>query len=254
MSFSHLVMMCIACQNCQPIHDFPWKWTTRMRSITSVMSMIWMKLNNKDELINTTNVNDMEKNHNLWMPSKKHIMCMILTTYTQVTIRKTLWWHQWNKFHEWKQLLPVCYIWQCGWNSTFWTMVFFTYKSNLINWSISSMLLNFIHVVLLIIYSLAFLCNFIHIVEFIDIILSMWCGSFSINFIQSLVTIKGKNGLRTKSFLRIQFDICGPFYKIIVMMISLDLDGMGYSRRLYKKTIPNYKFIRGWFQTENFKK
>lgn len=42
--------------------------------------MIWMKLNNKDELINTTNVNDMEKNHNLWMSLNKHIMCMILTT------------------------------------------------------------------------------------------------------------------------------------------------------------------------------
>lgn len=94
MPFSHLVMMCIACQNYQPIHDFPWKWTTRMRLITSVMSMIWMKLNNKDELINTTNVNDLEKNHNLWMPLKKHVMCMILTTYTQVTIWKTLWWHQ----------------------------------------------------------------------------------------------------------------------------------------------------------------
>ncbi len=116
-------------------------------------------------------------------------------------------------------------------------MVFFTYKSNLINWSISSMLLNFIHVVLLIIYSLAFLCNFVHIVEFIDIILSMWCGSFSINFIQRLVTIKGKSGLRTKSFLRIQFDICDPFYKNSSDddFIGFDLDGMGYSRRLYKR-------------------
>jgi hypothetical protein len=27
------------------------------------------------------------------------------------------------------------------------------------------------------------------------------------------------------------------------------LGGMGCSCKLYKKTIPNYKFIRGWFQT-----
>jgi hypothetical protein len=26
------------------------------------------------------------------------------------------------------------------------------------------------------------------------------------------------------------------------------LGGMGYNHMLYKKTIPNYKFIRGWFQ------
>lgn len=50
--------------------------------------MIWMKINNKDELINTRNVNDMGKNHILWMPLKKHIMCMILTTYTQVTFER----------------------------------------------------------------------------------------------------------------------------------------------------------------------
>jgi len=36
--------------------------------------------------------------------------------------------------------------------------------------------------------------------------------------------------------------------------IEVGLGGMGYSCRSYKKTIPNYKFIRGQFQTLNFKK
>jgi hypothetical protein len=36
--------------------------------------------------------------------------------------------------------------------------------------------------------------------------------------------------------------------------IEAGLDGMVYSRRLYKKTIPNCKFIRGQFQIEFFKK
>jgi hypothetical protein len=39
-----------------------------------------------------------------------------------------------------------------------------------------------------------------------------------------------------------------------MMMISLELSGMGYSRRSYKKTIPNSKFVKGWFQTEIFRK
>jgi hypothetical protein len=32
--------------------------------------------------------------------------------------------------------------------------------------------------------------------------------------------------------------------------IGVDLGGMGHSCRSYKKTIPNFKFIRGRFQTE----
>jgi len=32
------------------------------------------------------------------------------------------------------------------------------------------------------------------------------------------------------------------------------LGGMGYSHRSYKKTIPNYRFIRGRFQIGIFKK
>jgi hypothetical protein len=36
--------------------------------------------------------------------------------------------------------------------------------------------------------------------------------------------------------------------------IGVGLGEMGYSRRLYKKTIPNSKFIRGQFQTKIFKK
>jgi hypothetical protein len=32
--------------------------------------------------------------------------------------------------------------------------------------------------------------------------------------------------------------------------IGVGLGGMGYNDRLYKKTIPNYKFIRGSFQTK----
>jgi hypothetical protein len=36
--------------------------------------------------------------------------------------------------------------------------------------------------------------------------------------------------------------------------IGAGLDGIGYSHRLYKKIIPNYKFIRNWFQTGMFKK
>jgi hypothetical protein len=35
--------------------------------------------------------------------------------------------------------------------------------------------------------------------------------------------------------------------------IGACLGGMGYSCRLYKKTIPNCKFIRGQFQIGNFK-
>jgi hypothetical protein len=36
--------------------------------------------------------------------------------------------------------------------------------------------------------------------------------------------------------------------------IGASLSGMGYSRRSYKNTIPNYKFIWGWFQTNLFLK
>jgi hypothetical protein len=36
--------------------------------------------------------------------------------------------------------------------------------------------------------------------------------------------------------------------------IEAGLSGMGYSRRSYKKTIPNCKFIRGLFQTDFFLK
>ncbi len=36
--------------------------------------------------------------------------------------------------------------------------------------------------------------------------------------------------------------------------IRAGLGGMGYSRRLYKKTIPNYKFSKGLFQTRIKKK
>jgi hypothetical protein len=36
--------------------------------------------------------------------------------------------------------------------------------------------------------------------------------------------------------------------------IRAGLGGMGYCRRLYKKTIPSCKFIRGQFQTRIFKK
>ncbi len=36
--------------------------------------------------------------------------------------------------------------------------------------------------------------------------------------------------------------------------IGVGLGGMGYSRRSYKKTIPNYKFIRGQFQIKYFNK
>ncbi len=35
-------------------------------------------------------------------------------------------------------------------------------------------------------------------------------------------------------------------------IIKVDLDGMGYSHRLYKKTIPNNKFIKGQFQSGIF--
>jgi hypothetical protein len=34
--------------------------------------------------------------------------------------------------------------------------------------------------------------------------------------------------------------------------IGASLGGIGYNRRLYKNTIPNYKFIRSWFQIEIF--
>jgi hypothetical protein len=34
--------------------------------------------------------------------------------------------------------------------------------------------------------------------------------------------------------------------------IRVSLGGMGYSRRSYKKTIPNYKFIKSQFQTKIF--
>jgi len=36
--------------------------------------------------------------------------------------------------------------------------------------------------------------------------------------------------------------------------IEAGLGGMGYSRKSYKKIIPNYKFIRGRFQTGILKK
>jgi len=36
--------------------------------------------------------------------------------------------------------------------------------------------------------------------------------------------------------------------------IEASLGGMGYSHRSYKKSIPNCKFIRGWFQTIIIKK
>jgi hypothetical protein len=36
--------------------------------------------------------------------------------------------------------------------------------------------------------------------------------------------------------------------------IWTSLGGMGYSHRSYKKTIPKCKFIKGWFQTEFFRK
>ncbi len=36
--------------------------------------------------------------------------------------------------------------------------------------------------------------------------------------------------------------------------IRASLGGMAYNHMLYKKTIPNYKCIRGWFQIkQNFK-
>jgi hypothetical protein len=37
-------------------------------------------------------------------------------------------------------------------------------------------------------------------------------------------------------------------------LIGASLGGMGYNGRSYKKIIPNYKFIKGRFQTGSFRK